>query len=293
MKIKLLLLQILVLLTSSCSQMFEESGASTGYMRAHITGDFLPATTEELQVRYYDNYSDLEYNNKLGEPDYFSSDNSFLSNIPSGKYKILVYNKFNNKIRNYSDLSKIVITADTIYSQKWGCEVISTSQKPVYRSISEGLIMPSDTTAINFRLLPMVQKIIINVSLKGIAVSTDRISSIQAMLSGVITGRKIYTNQTLPEYAGQEFSFVSSSESHYTASAYVFGISQKVSNTLKFELAGDTFHQNTSVDLSTVLKDFTSEGMVIDLVVEIGENMEMSNIYIEKWIDINQTNIKF
>lgn len=45
--------------------------------------------------------------------------------------------------------------------------------------------------------------------------------------------------------------------------------------------------------MSSVLKDFTVDGMVIDLVVEIGENMLFDNIYIEKWQDMEQNDINF
>lgn len=56
---------------------------------------------------------------------------------------------------------------------------------------------------------------------------------------------------------------------------------------------GETFKQYSQVDLSSVLKDFTVDGMVIDLVVEIGENMLFDNIYIEKWQDMEQNDINF
>jgi len=45
--------------------------------------------------------------------------------------------------------------------------------------------------------------------------------------------------------------------------------------------------------LSSVLEDFTADGIVIDVVVEIGENMQMDNIYISSWQDIEQDDINF
>ena len=115
------------------------------------------------------------------------------------------------------------------------------------------------------------------------------------MLSGVITGRKIYTNQPIAEYAGLIFPIFTETDTQYeyTSESYVFGVSNAVQNTLRVECVGDTFTQYSQIDLSTVLKDFNADGIVIDVTIEIGENMQMDNIYISSWRDIEQDDINF
>lgn len=288
------LCSVFTLFVLAACDMFPEDCGAKGYLSATIAqGESFPSTTEEIQVRYYDNYSGEEYTEKMGEPDYFSSGNQFLSRIKTGEYRFLAYSVFNNKIRNVSDISTIEIYADTVMSSKYGVTVLSNKQHLVYQASDNGTILPEDTIYRTFSLAPMVQKIVINITLKGL--STDhKITSLEAMLSGVITGRKVYTNQPIPEYAGLIYSFQQTDEANrFTTSAYVFGISNAVPNTLKIECLGETFRQYSTVDLSSVLEDFSAAGMVIDLTVEIGENMQFKDIYIEGWKDIQQSDINF
>lgn len=283
-----------VLLTlSSCNSMFQENCGYSGYLKAEVSDKAIPETTEELQVRYYDYYSGLERSDKLGEPDYFAVNNKFLSRIRTGEYKFLTYSLFSNKARNLADITTAEIYSDTVHSEKYGTPVIATKQKLIYTDNSSGTIIPEDTTQCLFTLSPMVQKIICNITLKGLS-EKHEIKNIEAMLSGVITGRKIYTNQPIADYAGQIFTFSQTvTPNVFTSEAYVFGVSNSIENLLRIECLGDSFKQYTQVDLSSVLENFTADGMTIDLVVEIGENMSMSNIYISGWKDFEQGNINF
>ena len=254
----------------------------------------MPAAPEEIQVRYYDNYSNEEYTEKLGEPDCFASDGNFLSRVRTGEYRFLAYSTFNNKVRNSSDITQIEIYADTVNSEKYGVPVYANKLRPVHMASESGFIFPEDTTYRTFTLVPMVQKIVINITLKGMAAEHE-IETLEAMLSGIIVGRRIYTNQPIAEYAGLIFPIFTETDTKYkyTSEAYVFGVSNAVSNMLRIECVGDTFTQYSQVDLSSVLKDFNADGIVIDVVVEIGENMQMDNIYIDAWKDIEQDDINF
>lgn len=283
---------ILVSLLSSC-EMFQEDCGFRGYLAAEISEDVLPATTEEIQVRYYDAYSGQEYSEKLGEPDYFAANNKFLSRIRTGEYKFLTYSLFSNKVRNVSDINTAEIIADTVYSEKYAMPIISTKQKLVYTDSNTGTILPEDTTHCTFKLQPLVQKIICNITLEGLSAKHE-VKKIEAMLSGVITGRKIYTNQPIAEYAGQIFSFIPTEmPNKFTSQVYVFGISNNVANLFRIECIAETFKQYSQVDLSSVLENFTADGMTIDLVVEIGENITANNVYISSWQDFEQGNINF
>ena len=293
MKVKTIMLASCLLLILGACNMFQEDCGMKGYLRAYVSDNVAPPTTEDIQVRYYDYYSGAEYTEKLGEPDYFEVNNQFLSRIATGEYKFLAYSLFNNKVRNVEELSAIEIYADTVSSVKYGIPIIANLQKLVYTDSSEGSILPEDTLKRVFNLRPLVQKIVINITLKGLS-QTHQITSLEAMLSGVITGRKIYTNQPIADYAGLVFPFSPTEvDNRFTSSAFVFGVSNAIPNTLKIECLGETFKQYSQVDLSSVLKDFTVDGMVIDLVVEIGENMLFDNIYIEKWQDMEQNDINF
>ena len=293
MKVKTILLVLCTLLSLGSCEMFREDCGSKGFLKAKVADDLAPKRTEELQVRYYDYYSGMEYTEKQGEPDYFEENNQFLSRIQTGEYRFLAYNLFNNKIRNSSDIATVEIFSDTVYSAKYGIPVIANRQRVVYTDSSDGVILPEDTIFRVFTPRPLVQKIVVNITLKGLSAS-HKITSMEAMLSGVILGRKIFTNQPISEYAGLIFSFAPTEvENKFTSEAYVFGVSHNISNTLRIECIGETFHQYSQVDLSSVLEDFTADGMIIDLVVEIGENMNLDNIYIEQWKDFEQNDINF
>ena len=197
-------------------------------------------------------------------------------------------------MRNSSDITQIEIYADTVNSEKYGVPVYANKLRPVHMASESGFIFPEDTTYRTFNLVPMVQKIVINITLRGMSAEHE-IETLEAMLSGVITGRRIYTNQPVPEYAGLIFPIFTETDTQYkyTSEAYVFGVSNAVQNLLRIECVGDTFTQHSQVDLSTVLKDFNADGIVIDVVVEIGENMQMGNIYIDGWKDMEQDDINF
>lgn len=284
---------ILPYILTSCDIFPEDCGAK-GYMKATLSENgMFPSAPEALQVRYYDIYSGEEYTEKMGEPDYFTADGTFLSKISVGEYRYLAYSRFNNKVRNTEDISTITIYSDTVNSNKYATTVIANKQELVCMASDRIAIFPEDTTACAFRLTAMVQKIVFNVTLEGLS-KDHSLTSLEAMLSGVITGRMIYTNQPISEYAGLIFNFTQTDISNkFTSEAYVFGVSNAVPNKLKFECVGESFHQYSTVDLSSVLKDFTSSGMVIDLVINIGEDMAMNDIYIEGWEDVSQDNIEF
>ena len=294
-ELSMICMSLCIFVFCSCTdKLFLEEEWTKGYLSARIMEDRLgPSTTEEIQVRYYDNYSGEEYTEKMGEPDYFPADNNFLSKIRTGEYRFLAYSVFNGRVRNASEIETIEIYQDTVYSSKYASMVIANKQKPVFTSTETGFIHREDTTYRIFALSPMVQQITINITLEGLSVDHE-ITALEAMLTGVITGRKIYTNQPLPEYAGLIYSFDSTEVANrFTSSAWVFGVSNNVPNLLRIECLGNTFKQYFTVDLSTVLESFTASGMVIDLVIEIGENMQMKDIYISAWRDMNQSEIKF
>jgi len=298
MKMKTITMSVgvfLSLLFISCTdKLFPEQELTKGFLSAKISDDGAhPSTTEEIQVRYYDSYSGEECTEKLGEPDYFTGENTFLSRIRTGEYRFLAYSKFNGKIKNATDIETIEIYTDTVYSEKYDAMVIVNKQHPVFTSTTTGEIHREDTTYRSFTLAPMIQQLVINITVEGLTPEHE-ISSLEAMLSGVITGRKIYTNQPIAEYAGLIYSFNPTEVTNkFTSSAWVFGVSNSIPNTFHIECLGNSFKQFFKVDLSSVLEDFTANGMIIELVISIGENMQMKDIYISDWKDLNQNEIKF
>ncbi|NDV83430.1 hypothetical protein [Bacteroides sp. 51] len=297
MKVKAITMSVCVFFSlsfiSCTDKLFPEKEWTKGFLRANISEEgAFPSTTEEIQVRYYDLYSGDEYTDKFGEPDYFDGENNFLSKIKTGEYRFLAYSAFNGKVRNTSDIATIEVYMDTTYLAKYDSYVIANKQKPVFTATETGKIHREDTTYRSFVLTPMVQNITVNVTVMGLS-NNHHIKSIEAMLSGVIVGRKIHTNQPIPEYSGLICNFDEIQQDKFTSSSWVFGVSNAVPNIFKIQCIGDSFNHYSEVELSDVLTDFTADGMIINLVIELGENMEMKDIYIADWEDVDQSEIKF
>lgn len=276
---------VLVLL-SSCENLFKEECDAKGYLSATISEKGpAPSTTEEIQVRYYDYYTGAEHTEKDGEPDYFAADNRFLSQLDPGTYRLLAYTRFNNKVRNASDIATAEIFADTVVSAKYAKSVITNKQHLVYMAKESAVIMPEDTTYRVFVLSPMVQKVIFNVTIRGLA-SSQKVTEMEALLSGVITARKIYTNQPQPSYASLIYSFEENGEGKYTSEAYVFGLSNKIENTLQLEIITNSQKYYPEVDLSSVLADFTADGIVFEIIIDLNEGAEPI-VTIADWHDLD------
>lgn len=147
-----------------------------------------------------------------------------------------------------------------------------------------GTVLPEDTTYREFVLSPMVQKIIFNVTVRGLA-PAQAVSGMEALLNGVITSRKIYTNQPQPSYAGLVFDFTEK-EGKYTSAAYVFGLSNKVENTLYMEVVTNSQKYYPEVDLSSVLADFTADGIVFEIVIDLNAGVDPV-VTIAGWHDLD------
>lgn len=286
MKTRKTLILLSCVLLSSCENIFKEECEAKGYLKGMVSEKSLsPLTTEELQVRYYDYYNNVEHTEKQGEPDYFAANNKFLAALEPNQYRVLAYSRFNNKIRNADDLSTIEIYADTVISAKYGMPVIANTQRMVYMAAEEAVILPEDTTHRVFVLSPMVQKIVFNVRVRGLGVD-EKIADIEALLSGVILSRKIYTNQPQASYAGQIFSFTATDAGQYSSEAYVFGLSNKVENVLKMEIITNTDRYYPEVDLSSVLRQFTADGIVFELVIDLNNGIAPV-VTITDWRDLD------
>ena len=284
-KLKILFYASLAVLFSSCENLFKEECEAKGFLSATVSDKGpAPSTTEEIQVRYYDYHTGVEHTEKLGEPDYFALGNRFLSQLDAGTYRFLAYTRFNNKIRNAGDISTIEIYADTVVSTKYACPVIANPQHLVFMGKESGTVLPEDTTYRKFVLSPMVQKIIFNVTVRGLA-PAQAVSGMEALLNGVITSRKIYTNQPQPSYAGLVFDFTDK-EGKYTSAAYVFGLPNKVENTLCMEVVTNSQKYYPEVDLSSVLADFTADGIVFEIVIDLNAGVDPV-VTIAGWHDLD------
>lgn len=274
-----------ILLTMASCRFSEECDAK-GYLSATVSDEgLIPSTTEEVQVRYYEYYTGAEHTEKYGEPDYFSFGNKFLSQLDAGTYRLLAYTRFNNKVRNPGDISTVEIYADTVISPKYACSVIANTQHLVLMGKESAAILPEDTTYREFVLSPMVQKIIFNVEIRGMA-PDQTVSGVEALLKGVITSRKIYINQPQPSYAGLIYSFNKLDNGKYTSEAYVFGLSNKVENTFKLEIVTNTRKYYPEIDLSSVLADFTADGIVFEIIIDLNKGADPI-VTISDWRDLD------
>ena len=280
-----------LMLLSSCENLFKEECEAKGYLSATISEQGpSPSTTEEVQVRYYDYYTGAEHTEKEGEPDYFAADNEFLAQLETGTYRLLAYTRFNNKVRNAENISTAEIYADTVVSTKYAIPVIANKQHLVYMGKESAVILPEDTTYRVFVLAPMVQKVMFNVTIKGLAPDQE-ITGMEALLAGVITSRKIYTNQPQPSYAGLIYSFNENGGGKYSSEAYVFGLSNKVENTFKLEIITNSQKYYPEVDLSSVLADFTADGIVFEIIIDLNKGAEPI-ITIAGWHDLDWGEIR-
>ena len=286
-----LMLSLFLVFFSSCSSLFEEKEIEQGYVTGKIVGDVIPSTTEGINVRYYDFYSGLT--DQYGEPDIFSAQNQFISRLQTGEYKFLAYSLLNNKVRKTEDITTVEMYADTVYSSKYDCYVIKNKQDLVYSGSDRGIILREDTTHCFFSLHPMVLKVVCNVTVKGMtAIDVD---DVETLLSGVITGRKIYTNQPISETANLIMSYTSIPDeiNKFTSSVYVFGLSQTQNNYMDISCSGSYFSNRSRVDLTSILSKATDSGIEINIEVNIGEDMNISNITITDWKDLEQGSIIF
>ena len=75
-------------------------------------------------------------------------------------------------------------------------------------------------------------------------------------------------------------------EGKYTSEAYVFGLSNKVENTLCMEVVTNSQKYYPEVDLSSVLADFTSDGIVFEIVIDLNAGVDPV-VTIAGWRDLD------
>lgn len=67
---------------------------------------------------------------------------------------------------------------------------------------------------------------------------------------------------------------------------YVFGLSNKVENTLCMEVVTNSQKYYLEVDLSSVLADFTSDGIVFEIVIDLNAGVDPV-VTIAGWRDLD------
>ena len=75
-------------------------------------------------------------------------------------------------------------------------------------------------------------------------------------------------------------------EGKYTSEAYVFGLSNKVENTLCMEVVTNSQKYYPEVDLSSVLTDFTADGIVFEIVIDLNAGVDPV-VTIAGWRDLD------
>lgn len=282
---KTLLFILCSICLSACSKMFEEKEQPHGFVKA----DCEPFPTNEVNVRYFDFYSGLS---DMESADVFNG-NNFLSRVEVGSYKALAYTLCpGNTIQDHTDLNLVTIVADTCYSKKWGGYVIKSIQQPVYISIEKADVQTEDTTRLHFPMLPITKKLRCNVSVKGMS-TLLKVDQLTGYITGVTIGKKMFTNQPITKTAWQELAFFPKEENNaFTSSVNVFGLASS-SNILKLNCIGEDLTKSTEIDLSSVLTKVTKDDITIDVVIEIGEDMEITNIFISDWQETDQGQIIF
>lgn len=135
-----------------------------------------------------------------------------------------------------------------------------------------------------------VHKINIILNVTG---NVNPISSITGELSGISTSRYLYSRE--PSGTAIVSEPFTKSESGWTNSVYIFGISQADANILsinvKMNEENQLFDEVQKIDLSSILKAFKEDEITLNLDLHIGKELILNNVTISQWEDNPETEL--
>ncbi|WP_085537244.1 hypothetical protein [Massilibacteroides vaginae] len=250
---------------------------------SHLKEEQGEPAVNDMNIVYYP-VTGKAVNSMTGMGERFE-DNPLIRNLNIGKYKFLFFNKATNPVKGLENVPE----EGEIYSDlktSAGKTFITTKQQFVYSLLSDTEeIRTDDTTYVKCNGKILVQKLIFNFNLKGMA-EIFKVDSISAILDGVTTSRHLYNQKKGIEYASLHFpAEKTKEEKRYTSSVLVFGINNtpdnKVNIIVDFEGGG---RGEAEVDLNDVLENFTADQKEIDIDVEILANLTI-RATIRNWVD--------
>lgn len=271
-------ISLAVALLSGCD-FTEEGCVYYGWMVAesdwgHLAGDQERPPVTEMNMAYYPVTGEAT-KLEIGRSERFESP-VIRRKLHVGTYGLLVFNKGANPVRGMEDrMEDAEIYSDL--ESVGGKTYITGDQGFVYSDIKDGVeISCDDSTLCDFHPGALVQKIILNVRVKGM---TDMfpVRDMSAILDGVTTSRWLATGEKGIGYASRRFDIDRKEGNIYRSEILVFGINNVPRNTLSITGDfGNGITDHVDVDLSRPLNDFTADQIEIDIEIEISPNLGLS-----------------
>lgn len=289
MKTKGIVLMLAIsLLAAGCDFSDDEDCVYYGTLKAeldwnHLTDDQREPAVTDMNIVYFPQ-SGKAVETSTGKGERFES-NPLVRNLQIGKYKFLFFNKATNPVRGLESVPE----EGEIYSDLFtsaGKTFIKTKQEFVYSLLSDPEeIRTDDTTYVKCNAKILVQRLIFNFHLKGIA-EAYAIDSITGVLDGVTTSRRLYDQKRGIDYASIQFPATKTAEAkRYYSSILVFGINNTPDNKVTVIVDFENGNRGEAeVDLNDVLADFTADQKEIDIEVEIKANLTIT-AKITDWVD--------
>ena len=143
--------------------------------------------------------------------------------------------------------------------------------------------MTDDTLHVTCESKLMVQRIVFNITVTNTGIL--EYTGITAELDGVTTSRYVRTREKGSGFATLPFTVSPEKENFFRKEVLVFGINSVVSNVIRLHLDGD-MPVDADLDLSDVFKDFTADGISVDITVRVSPSLHTASASIEDWQNV-------
>lgn len=207
--------------------------------------------------------------------------------IPQGEYNFFFYTG-EYKIENLDNYHECMLTVktDTIDGRAY----IAEKQKYCCSAMFNEKLVYQNPKIVKIQPWSFVHKINIILNVTG---NVNPISSITGELSGISTSRYLYSRE--PSGTAIVSEPFTKSESGWTNSVYIFGISQADANILninvKMNEENQLFDEVQKIDLSSILKAFNEDEITLNLDLHIGKELILNNVTISQWEDNPETEL--
>lgn len=265
---------------SSCDGLFTEDCIYKGYLHArngfrHPSDMGTPEQAEmNLMVFPLTGNGVAEYDN-LSIP--FNGSGDAYGTLHIGSYEFLACNKDVNILEDAGSAATVRLRVPTEQGK------ITAEQGYAYSSSVTGTVMTDDTLHVTCESKLMVQRIVFNITVTNTGIL--EYTGITAELDGVTTSRYVRTREKGSDFATLPFTVSPEKENFFRKEVLVFGINTGVSNIIRLHLDGD-MPVDADLDLSDVFKDFTADGISVDITVRVSPSLHTATASIEDWQNV-------
>ena len=215
-----------------------------------------------------------EYDN-LSIP--FNGSGDAYGTLHIGSYEFLACNKDVNILEDAGSAATVRLRVPTEQGK------ITAEQGYAYSSSVTGTVMTDDTLHVTCESKLMVQRIVFNITVTNTGIL--EYTGITAELDGVTTSRYVRTREKGSGFATLPFTVSPEKENFFRKEVLVFGINTGVSNVIRLHLDGD-MPVDADLDLSDVFKDFTADGISVDITVRVSPSLHTASASIKDWQNV-------